>query len=132
MAGGEQNRLARFNEDRDLIVQTVAHRVLDARVEAARDGGDASLEYVLNDVAYQEMLRLSGKSDRKNRKRYGEWHQLAARLGQMSEAEKRDELRDLAVYYARDVVGNFNPRVHRFTSRILPTALGLAFAQVSA
>jgi len=127
MAGGVENRLARFNEEREQIVETVARRVVDGRVDAARNGGDASLEYVLNDVAYQEMLRLSGASDRKSRKRYSEWHQLANRLGQMTEAEKRDELHSLAHYYTRDVVGNFNPRVYRFASGLLPTALGLAF-----
>jgi glycerol-3-phosphate O-acyltransferase len=131
MAGALDNRLARFNRDRDAIVSTVVQRLVDARLADAARGGEASLEYVLNDVAYCEMQRLQGARDRKQRARYGQWQKLAARLGDMSEADKRDELRRLAEHYARDVVGNFDPRVYRFASGVLPTALGLAFTPVS-
>jgi len=126
-AGGVENRLARFNDDRDQIVADVARRVVDGRVAAAAGGEHASLEYVLNEVAYCEMHRLSGRKDRKNARSYNRWHQLAVSLGTMSEGEKQAKLAELAEHYARDVVGNFNPRVYQLASGLLPTALGLAF-----
>ena len=132
MGAEVDNRLARFNADRDRIVEEVARRIVEERVEAARRGGDASLEYVLNEVAYCEMNRLSDNSTRKSRARYNQWHQLAVALGTMSETDKRDKLRELATHYARDVVGNFNPRVYKFASGLLPTALGLAFTPLDA
>ncbi len=131
MAAAVENRLARFNDDREQIVRTVARRVVNERVAAAAGGEDASLEYVLNDVAYHEMHRLSGRKDRKNIRRYNRWHQLAVSLGDMSEGDKQAKLEELALYYARDVVGNFNPRVYEFASGLLPTFLGLTFTPLS-
>ncbi len=122
-----ENRLARFNEDRDRVLNLVTERVVASRVSASRGGGDASLEYVLNDVAYAEMTRLAGQADRKSRARYGKWHDLAASLGTMSEGDKRQRLHELVEHYARDVVGNFDPRVYRFASGLMPTFLGVAF-----
>ncbi|RMH42325.1 MAG: hypothetical protein D6689_08530 [Deltaproteobacteria bacterium] len=122
-----ENRLVHFNRDRDALVDEVVRRVVADRLAAAAAGGDRSIEYVLNEVAYCEMSRLSAYTDRKSQRAYARWHDLAARLGTMSEADKRRELERLARHYALDVVGNFNPRVYRFASGVLPTALGLAF-----
>jgi glycerol-3-phosphate O-acyltransferase len=125
-----ENRLARFNRDRDRIVDTVARRVFDDRLTRAERGGDASLEYVLNEVAYAEMSRLSGRRDRKSQRRYQEWRELAGKLGTMHDGDKRDHLVRLATHYARDIAGNFNPAVYRFASGVIPRALGLAFAPI--
>jgi glycerol-3-phosphate O-acyltransferase len=89
-------------------------------------GGDASLEYVLNDVAYCEIRRLEagdGKSGAIDR-----WRDLSRRLLAMTEADKQDELRDLVRHYGRDVVGNFDPRVYRFATGVAPSLLGFVFS----
>lgn len=118
------NRLAAFNGERAGIVDEVTRRVLQTRLAEAAHRRDASLEYVLNDVAFQEIRRLEkGAASASERKRVGEWKDLARRLGRMTDAEKRDSLRDLIKRYARDVCGNFNPRVFRFATRLLPTIL---------
>ena len=102
-----ENRLERFNADREKLLSAVERRVVARRVAESKTGGDASLEYVLNDVAYNEIKRLdksgNGAADR--------WRDLSRRLLSMSEDEKQSELRDLVRYYGRDVVGNFDPRV---------------------
>src|SRR6185503_17607253 len=94
----------------------------------ARAGGDASLEYVLNDVAYCEIRRLeagNGKSAAIDR-----WRDLSRRLLAMTEADKQDELRDLVRHYGRDVVGNFDPRVYRFATGVAPSLLGFVFSPI--
>src|SRR5712675_702582 len=59
-----ENRLERFNADRQRLLAEVERRVVARRVSEAKAGGDASLEYVLNDVAYCEIRRLeASKSD---------------------------------------------------------------------
>src|SRR5258707_13374787 len=99
-----ENRLEKFNADRERLLAEVERRVVARKVAEARAGGDASLEYVLNDVAYCELRRLeasNGKSGAIDR-----WRDLSRRLLAMTEADKQGELRDLVRHYGRDVVGN--------------------------
>jgi glycerol-3-phosphate O-acyltransferase len=120
-----ENRLERFNADRERLLAEVERRVVARKVAEATAGGDASLEYVLNDVAYCEIRRLEG-----GRKNGGvdRWRELSRRLLGMSEDEKREELRGLVRYYGRDIVGNFDPRVYRFATGIGPSLLGFLFS----
>src|SRR5262252_7069677 len=81
-----ENRMARFNAERDAIVAEVERRVVEARLSEAGKRRDASLEYVLNDVAFQEIRRLErGLASPPERKRVGAWKDLARRLGRMSD-----------------------------------------------
>jgi glycerol-3-phosphate O-acyltransferase len=121
-----ENRLAGFNAEREQILDLVHRRIMDARVAASRRGGDDSLEYVLNDVVFSEMRRLDKASDPGSQR----WRDLANRLLRMSEAEKRAELDSLVHYYCRDIVGNFNPRVFRFASGVLPPAMSFLLSPV--
>jgi glycerol-3-phosphate O-acyltransferase len=120
-----ENRLERFNADRERLLAEVERRVVARKVAEAGAGGDASLEYVLNDVAYCEIRRLEGA--RKNGA-VERWRDLSRRLLGLSEDEKREELRELVRYYGRDIVGNFDPRVYRFATGIGPSLLGFLFS----
>ncbi|MCX5745839.1 MAG: 1-acyl-sn-glycerol-3-phosphate acyltransferase [Proteobacteria bacterium] len=93
----------------------------------ASAGGDASLEYVLNDVAYCEIQRLEKAGGGKPVDR---WRDLARRLNGMSEADKQAELRGLVRHYGHDIVGNFDPRVYKFATGLLPSALDFFFSPV--
>jgi glycerol-3-phosphate O-acyltransferase len=118
-----ENRLERFNADREKLLSEVERRVVARRIAEAKVGGDASLEYVLNDVAYSEIKRLekskNGAADR--------WRDLSRRLLTMSEEEKQAELRNLVRHYGHDVVGNFDPRVYKFATGVGPSLLGVLF-----
>ena len=119
-----ENRLIRFNAERVSIVADVERRVVADRVDSAARAKDTSLEYVLNDVAYQEIRRLErGLATKEERKGLGAWRDLARRLGRMSDAEKRDRLARIVAEYTHDVLGNFNPRVYRFATSLLPPLL---------
>jgi glycerol-3-phosphate O-acyltransferase len=123
-----ENRLERFNADRDRLLAEVERRVVTRKVAEARAGGDASLEYVLNDVAYCEIRRLeaaAGKPAAIDR-----WRDLSRRLRAMTEPDKQDELRGLVRHYGKDIVGNFDPRVYRFATGIAPSLLGFVFSPI--
>jgi glycerol-3-phosphate O-acyltransferase len=124
-----ENRLERFNADRERILAEVQRRVLESYHEAAAASGEASLEYVLNDVAYSEIRRIEASSN-PDGKSLARWRDLAARLVRMDDRQKRDELAALVRHYCRDVVGNFNPRVYRFASEVLPAGLNFIFSPV--
>src|SRR5207302_10969654 len=82
-----ENRLERFNSDRERLLAEVERRVVARRIAEARAGGDASLEYVLNDVAYCEIKRLE-----KTKNGVERWRDLSRRLLTMSEEDKQSEL----------------------------------------
>jgi glycerol-3-phosphate O-acyltransferase len=119
-----ENRLERFNADRERLLAEVERRVVARRVAESKAGGDASLEYVLNDVAFCEIRRLeASKSDGLDR-----WRDLSRRLLGMTEDDKREELRSLVRHYGKDVVGNFDQRVYKFATGIGPSLLGFLFS----
>src|SRR5262249_60887807 len=76
-----ENRLARFNGEKAAILAEVERRVVEDNLHRARRGGEASLEYVLNDVAFQEIRRLerSARSSA-DKKRLGEWRGISPRV----------------------------------------------------
>ena len=108
------------------MLAEVERRVVARKVGDARGGGDASLEYVLNDVAYCEIRRLEAGNGRSGA--IERWRDLSRRLLAMTEADKQEALRGLVRHYGRDVVGNFDPRVYRFATGIGPSLLGFLFS----
>ncbi len=120
-----ENRLARFNAERAALCGEVERRVMERRLSLAARGGDHSLEYVLNDVAYHEIRRLeNGASSKDERKRLPEWRDLAKRLGTIDDAEKRHHTQALVHEYADDIAGKFDERVYRFAKGIMPALVG--------
>src|SRR5215470_3277103 len=75
-----ENRLERFNADRERLLAEVERRVVTKKIAAAKTGGDASLEYVLNDVAFCEIKRLEGHG----RNGVERWRDLSRRLMSMT------------------------------------------------
>ena len=121
-----RGRLDGFNADRERVLREVERRVVERLVAQAALGGDQSLEYVVNDVCVSEIRRLEA-----SRKDAGRWRELAGRLGAMSQPELIDELRKLVRHYGSDIVGNFDPRVYKFATKVLTPGLGLLFAPLA-
>ncbi len=124
-----ENRLAAFNDERASIVDQVSRRVIDAHVSQAKLSTEHSLEYVLNEVAFSEMRRLEGGG--RQTKQFLRWHDLAHKLGSMSEFEKHRELSSIVRFHAQDIAGNFNPKVYRFAKDVLPPALSFLLNPIS-
>ena len=121
-----RGRLDGFNADRDRVLREVERRVVERLVAQAALGGDHSLEYVVNDVCVSEIRRLEAA-----RQDAGRWRELAGRLGAMTQPELIDELRTLVRHYGSDIVGNFDPRVYRFATKVLTPGLGLLFSPLA-
>jgi glycerol-3-phosphate O-acyltransferase len=100
-----------FNQAREALVEEVVARV----TEGARDP-----QLLLNDAAYMEMRRLEAKGGAE----LAEWRSMARKLGKLKKDEILALLRDLSGRYARDVAGNFDPRVYGFATRAMPALLG--------
>jgi hypothetical protein len=90
----------------------------------ATAGGDASLEYVVNDVCVCEIKRLDGRGQA-TPGAGASWPIGSARCRRR---QLVGELRALVAHYGKDIVGNFDPRVYRFATKVLTPGLGFLFA----
>jgi glycerol-3-phosphate O-acyltransferase len=100
-----------FNDARASIVAAVVERVVSATKDAL---------LALNDAAYHEVKRLEAPSRSEEARELAEWQRLARALGRMSDAERRQKLREVVERLAWDVAGNFDPRVYDVSTRLLP------------
>ncbi len=100
-----------FNAMREQIVHDVVGRVV---------AGTRDPIYALNDAAYWETKRLEGSRRKKDQDMLSEWQRLARQLARMTEHERKAKLEELAGLYGWDVAGNFDPRVYKLSTKILP------------
>lgn len=122
-------KLFDFNDEREEIIRDTGARVHASRVAAARAGGD-HLEYVLNEAAFREIERLVkyGSDDAIGEVgSLGFWRGVAKRVGNASDSQKERLLRDITGSYARDIAGNFDPKVYAFANKVIPVGLNLLF-----
>lgn len=106
--------------DRERAVEEVVSRVVARALEA---GGHA-LETTIADTLYHERQRL--EKERRGPRRdealaaIDRWR---SRLLAGSDEERRRLLREITDGFAREVLGNFDPRVHAFATRAVPVGL---------
>jgi glycerol-3-phosphate O-acyltransferase len=108
-----------FNSERDDIVSDVVSRIC-----AAHESDRGRLEMALNDAAFHEIRRLERQRDEEARDRLGYWRSMIRRIGKMDDSEQRRVLHTIVMNMARDVAGNFDPRVYRFAKRAVPRLIG--------
>jgi len=106
-----------FNNARGAIEDEVVRRVVE------RVGDPTAL---LEDAIYNEVRRLS--ADRGADEELARWRSLARRLHGLDQDARMAEVRALAREHARDVSGNFDPRVFSVATRLMPPVLGALVA----
>jgi glycerol-3-phosphate O-acyltransferase len=105
----------RFNEARDAIVEEVVRRACEAIVDP---------RLALSEGAFLEVKRQqAGKQD--DVVGLGEWRSLARSLATMSDGACLERVREIATRYARDVAGNFDPRVYKLATRTIAPLIGM-------
>jgi len=101
-----------FNHERAaLVAQTIDRVCAQTR----------SPLHALNDAAYWETRRLEASRKKGDQDELAEWRALSRKLSRMTDAERRSQLKELVGNYAGDIAGNFDPRVYRLSTRILPS-----------
>ncbi|MEM6993384.1 MAG: 1-acyl-sn-glycerol-3-phosphate acyltransferase, partial [Myxococcota bacterium] len=109
-----------FNSERDDIVQEVVRRIME------RYDDEEAAELTLNDCAYHEVRRLENRTDEGAKKKLDQWRGVIRRVGRMSMEGKHETLRSITLDMAKDVAGNFDPRVYGFASKAVPGLLTAA------
>ena len=115
--GPSDPRIFWFNSERGDIVREVSRRIT-----ARHAMSDEELERVLSEAAYHETRRLEGARGT-DPKQLSRWRTLVRRVGRMSTDSKVEVLRKISASMARDICGNFDPRVYEFASHVLPKVL---------
>ena len=100
-----------FNEAREDIVRTVVSRVVLSTKDPL---------LALNDAAYHETKRLETSKRPDEQRELAEWQRLARSLGRASDGERRERLGEIVERYGWDVAGNFDPRVFKVSTKLLP------------
>lgn len=98
-----------MQETKEEILREVALRSLDKLYHSH------SPEYVLNDTAYKELMRLHKKHPKVEY-----WQGIYRGLNRMEPDAQRELLHQLSREYAEDVIGRFNPKVYEFATFMLP------------
>src|SRR5690606_8176800 len=82
---------------------------------------DMNLEVIINDAVYQELDRLRlARPGREKREQLRFWNRVAARFHQVSEAERDKILEAIVGMYVDEIMGYFNPMIHKAAAKILP------------
>jgi glycerol-3-phosphate O-acyltransferase len=118
----------RFNQMRPEIVDEVTRRVGAARRADAAAHPDESLAYQLNDVVIHELRRLRRVQPPDTVEDRRRIEAVAQALQRGASQEELGALLDTLVRaYAEDIAGSFSLPAYRVASRLLPSALSLAF-----
>ncbi|MFP5502982.1 MAG: 1-acyl-sn-glycerol-3-phosphate acyltransferase [Candidatus Sericytochromatia bacterium] len=115
-----QSPIFRLNEERQAIVDEVIAREM---ADKARDA--AAIELAINDTAYHEVARL--EHQKRYKAKHQEWCDLYRTLGKRGPEEKQRILEGLIREAAWDIVGNFDPKVYRLSTTLVPKGLGVLF-----
>jgi glycerol-3-phosphate O-acyltransferase len=107
-------------EDRERAVEEVVTRV----VSRALERGPHALESAIADTLYHERQRMEKERRGKERERHlAQLDRWRSRMLAGSDEERRRLLREIAEGFAREVLGNFDPRVHKLATRAVPFGL---------
>jgi len=110
----ENSPIFQMQADKEDILQEVAERTLAKLLQ------HHSAEFVLNDAAYKEILRLHKKHPQAEY-----WQSLYRSLNRLSAQEQQAQVLKMAREYAEDIIGRFDPKVYRFATNMIPHVLGL-------
>lgn len=107
-------------KDQERAIEEVVSRV----VNAAATAGGQQLEAAIADTIYHERQRVQKERPSKERSRQlATWDRTRSRLLAGSDTTRRAILRELVEAFAREVLGNFDERVHALATRAIPVGL---------
>ncbi|MBW2730803.1 MAG: 1-acyl-sn-glycerol-3-phosphate acyltransferase [Deltaproteobacteria bacterium] len=119
-------------EDRERIQVEVTQRVVARYVEMSMNQPEGFMQTVVNDTVYHEMRRLDRAThNRKAKHTIGYYQDVRHKLLSGSDADQRRLLEGMARRFVAEVVGNFDERVYRLSTTMIPTGLGVLLNAMS-
>jgi glycerol-3-phosphate O-acyltransferase len=120
-------------QDRERAQIESATRVVDRHVARARAASDGDLESLVHDTLYHERRRLERASptDPRARSDQGFYQRIGRRLRHASARDVRSLLDAMARRYAAEIVGNFDERIYRLSTTVVPAGLSALLGAMS-
>ena len=119
-------------EQREYVRREVIRRTVEDHKDMCRRSKDLNLEILINDAVYQEQERLrGGKNGADDRRQARFWSQVAREFHRTDEAGRERILESIAAMYMDEIMGYFNPVIHKFAAKILPWGLKALLARFS-
>jgi len=118
-------------EDRERIQVEVVSRIVDRHVQRADTAPEGYLETLVNDTIYHERRRLERASGQNARAEQAFYDGVLRRMRHASDRDLRGLLEKLARRFVAEVVGNFDKRVYRLTTSVIPGGLWLLLNAMS-
>jgi glycerol-3-phosphate O-acyltransferase len=113
-------------QDKEEILKEVINRTYEE--ENQKHG----LDHIILDTAYNEIQRLeNARKSPEEKEELSKWRKMYKRMLNMSEEEKVKTLREITSFYANDIIGNFNPKVYKFTTKLLPSFMSIFFRSIN-
>ncbi len=113
-------------QDKEKILEDVISRTYQE--ETAKD----SLDNLILNTAYSEIKRLeSSRRTPEDKEELSFWRKTYQNMLTITEKQKAEVLKKTISFYANDIIGNFNPKVYRFATNLLPTFMSVFFRSVS-
>ena len=119
-------------EDRQKAQVEASSRVVDRHVAHARASGEG-LEALVADTLYHERRRLERerRDDPRAREDSAFYQRVQRRLRHASERDLRTLLDEMARRFASEIVGNFDERVYKLSTTVVPTGLSALLGAMS-
>ncbi len=120
-------------EDRERIQVEVTQRVVDRVAQQAKRASEGFLQTIVNDTIYHELRRLERENPRKPLTKEQRSYYLEVRraLVDAADTNQRALLEELARRFVAEVVGNFDQRVYRLSTTLVPTGLSVLLNAMS-
>jgi glycerol-3-phosphate O-acyltransferase len=110
-----------------------ATRVVDRNVAALQGSEEAGLEALVNDTLYHERRRLEreNSSDPRIHDDIAFYQRVQKRLRHASARDLRELLDQIALRFASEIVGNFDDRVYKLSTTVVPAGLSVLLTAMS-
>lgn len=112
-------------QDKPFIIKEVIDRVV--KEEISKD----SIDNLILNTSYSEIQRLeNSRKTPEEKEELSNWKKTYQSMLNISESEKNKKLEKIVSHYVNDIVGNFDPKVYRFATKLVPSLMSIFFRTV--
>lgn len=113
-------------QDKEDIIKEVIQRTFDEEIQKH------GMDHIILDTAYNEIQRLeNSRKTPEEKEELSIWRKRYQSMLELSDPQKEKVLKDIIAHYTNDIIGNFNPKVYRFVTRLLPSLMSVFFRTIS-
>ena len=115
-----------ISQNKENILKQVTERVMHDKITQASNK-KIPLETIISDTIYHERRRLSSEKKKKSVIRATQyWKKIGKKIsGTSAEQEKQEILKEIINIFLTEILGNFDPKVYKFTTKVLPISLSV-------